>query len=136
MPYTVERLPGEPIILLTFTKPYDTEQAKMASAEVNLIMQNETEKFYRVSDVSQLDNDPRDVVTGFSHHRQLADGSVTDPRLIPVVVGGGMSGVILARSLNVSTQGKVEVLLYDTVEEALSDIRDRIRREENRHSEA
>ncbi|NDJ51566.1 MAG: hypothetical protein GYB68_00605 [Chloroflexi bacterium] len=126
MACTVELLPDIPAVLLTFTGVYDVDEARQASDHVHELTQHMDGPLYRISDVSALAWSWDEMVQGFSHHIQHAPGSISDPKFVPMLVGGGHMSEIFAQGMQEEVYGGVKTYVFSTIDDALAFIHEEI----------
>ncbi|MBN1681871.1 MAG: hypothetical protein JW966_16450 [Anaerolineae bacterium] len=120
--YTVEKLPGEPIVMITAHEDYDpSEDAKEAVLVVNTILDELDESVTFIQDLTLMKVDLDDIMVGADttgrgdeatfHHPNIREIiSVTqDPIMRNVFEGMGSSAY-----------GNVRMLVVDTLDEALA----------------
>jgi hypothetical protein len=127
MPYKVERLPHEPIIVASWFDPVDPVQdsVKMAAETDALIGPSET-KVFVVNDFRPLKVDLKFVIAGMSAQRLKRPGAGSDPRIRTILVGEGMFWTIAEKSIK-RLQGNLDATLFTSMDEALVHAREKIK---------
>lgn len=127
MPMVVERLPGEPIIILTLQPPLTLPDELRASIEETAHI---TEQFYgiyyRIVDVSQPGIQFNDIVMTIAESAKGRAGSITDVRARNVYVGSGEIVDLLAGSPLHKQYNSREAHRFDTMDQALAYVRSAI----------
>lgn len=127
MPYTVERLPGEPIIAMSLSEPFsireDLGPLFAQAAEFN----NEIEgKIYHIADTRSIRVSFSDVVMGMAAAITSKVGAFTEPRVTVALVGAGDLIDLAAKAFKQPQYGSRHILVFNSMEEALSEIRAQI----------
>lgn len=123
MSYTVELIQEQPsIVVVKVWGDYDHVEAAATSEKVHALTAEMPAPIFRISDATELNWDFEQMQESFSHHIQQAEGSITDPRMVPILVGGGMLSEIYQRGLEEDAYGHVTLYLYDSVEDAIDAI--------------
>ncbi len=126
MPVQVNKLPDEPIILLTYDGSVDVETVKSAFQQSVELMSEINGAVYRISDVRAIDADETTIGQLFkliAELRRDTSGSSADPRIHGVFVGGHQLARIYADFMRQQQFGGTLIPFYHTLEEALDYIR-------------
>ncbi len=126
MPFHVSRLPDEPIIIVKAEPPFLRDDVDDTNERVHALAREIDTGVFRISDVRLINVTFESIQETLAEHMDGEPGSITDPQMIPVFVGGGALSKILANGFAHHNFGGVEVLLFDDLEVALTYIRERI----------
>lgn len=81
MPYNIELLPDEPIVIVTLSEPFDwVKDVETTTAQVADLTQHLDGPIYRISDMKQVSLDFSEVVTALASVTKVKNGSFSDPR--------------------------------------------------------
>jgi hypothetical protein len=123
MPVTVEKLPDEPIILVTAVGEVNAEIMRDAYKQIAAICETIEGPIYRITDV-------RKQVTTFAKMMQIVQkaatgeaGTTTDPRIRSVFVGRDYFTLVGRDMYNNPKYGGQYMPVFDTIEAALEAIR-------------
>lgn len=124
MPFTVNKLDGEPIIIVEIRDPYDyqTDPPRMFH-EIDQIASTFDDGGFVIYDCRTLDVSFNDLVAGMSAQVQGVPGSISDPRLTACLVGSSVMLRLAAEGFAKPQYGEIQVPLYDTLDDALNDLR-------------
>ncbi|MEO8607120.1 MAG: hypothetical protein ABI690_04530 [Chloroflexota bacterium] len=123
MPVKVEQLPGEPILVVTYTGHMDVETVSMAFSESTVLAEQVDGVVYRISDVRLGEGDFGDVLKIIAEIRKGIPGSTADPKFKGVFVGGHQMVRLYADILKQEQFGATTIPFFKTMEEALDYIR-------------
>jgi hypothetical protein len=121
MPATVEKLPDEPIILVTIDGHLDVAIARQIYAEIAELAQDIEGKVYRITDLRKQTSSFMDTIGVVKEAAKGSPGTTSDPRITNVFVGHGKvapTTLNLMRQKNPESHGVLE-----TVEDALEYVR-------------
>lgn len=120
MTFTIERLPGEPIIISTFSEAFrvDTD-GQMSIQQTYEFMEDIEGKVCLIMDVSDLKLGFSDLVSGLGMLTRGSSGLFTDPRVRLLVVGSHGFAEIGVKALEQTQYGGLSVKLAGSVEEAI-----------------
>lgn len=130
MPVQVEKLPNEPIIILTYSGDVDAETIKSAFHQSVELMASMEGTVYRISDVRGFDLDPAAMLELFKLIADIRNdlaGSSADPRIHGVFVGDHELARLYAEIMGQYAFGSTQIPFYETLDEALAYIRFTIR---------
>jgi len=127
MSYRVERLPDEPILILTAGAEFSIKNDVLASAEeaTGLMAEIPEGPIYYVLDTHGLRINFSDLVSGLWQATR-ATNLLKEPRLQLVAVGSGTLIEMGIKSLSQAQYGGLSVPLFETIDEALTYIRQEI----------
>ena len=126
--YRVKMLEDLPIIVVKLSLPprLDTEHmfAEIAR-DILPLLGDGTRRFYRINDLSVFDNVPiaQFVIRGLDKETRGWAGTNTDPRLISIMVGKGDNVRLVIDSLKTERYGYWNVPAFDTLDDALEQIK-------------
>ena len=126
MPFHVYRLEDEPIIVVEAVPPFARDEVDDTNERVHAIAQGIETRVFRVSDVRLINVTFESIQETLAEHAGGIPGSITDPQMIPVFVGGGAFSQILADGLEHPVFGGVHVLVFTDLDDALAAIREQI----------
>jgi hypothetical protein len=126
MPFYVKRLPNEPIVIVECVPPFERQGVDDTNHLVYLATKDIRTRVFRISDVRLLNVTFESIQETLAEHQGKQPGSITDPRMIPVFVGGGELSHILADGFQYQEYGGTEVVLFSDLDMALAHIRQRI----------
>jgi hypothetical protein len=128
MGFTVEKLPGEPIVIYTqISGGNASDEMKLSIAENVRVLDAQTEPVYLINDMRAHKLNLDQILQGASmvargdnallHHPMIRENIfvVTDPMMKTAITG-----------LSSATFGQVKMIRFDTVEDALAYCREKI----------
>jgi hypothetical protein len=120
MSYRLERLPDEPIVVLTLLPDFSMRQDIRASSEeaALLIEQVAGDRIYFIYDLRDLRLNFSDVVTGLGQAAKATD-MLKNPRIRTIIVGSGALVEMGVKALSQEQYGGRPAPLFETVEEAI-----------------
>lgn len=130
MPYTIQRLPGEPIIIITYTEPFDYNMTNFETIfkEVGKAAQGIDGTIYDINDVHGLNLNFGTVVKAISnalfHPLTNYPGS---ERTVTIMIGKGVLFDVAQKAAGRKQHGELQVLIFETVETALENIRNKLK---------
>ncbi len=126
MPYKLEKLPDEPILIFTIWGDFDLakSQAQIAEKVAQLIADIDGD-YYMIDDYSSLSNvDFGDMVAVMAEQSKPdLTGSVNDPRAHHVLVGSNSLIEFAAKSFNQEQYGGVALPIFTRQDDALKYVR-------------
>jgi hypothetical protein len=128
MSITVEKLPNEPIIVVTYGGKLNLEIVSDAFRKSAEIMDRLEGTVYRISDIRQgtgAFSKTMDIIHKIRQSQNVS-GSTLDPRLKAVFVGSHILAQMYADILKQSEYGSKEIPFFDDIDEALAYIRNDI----------
>lgn len=127
MTHRVTQIENEDIILVEISDPFLGEEAVKINQEVLELMQNIELPAYRLLDFTHCSMEWSQMQQGFASQVKGTPGSMTDPNLIPVGVNVGSGAQQVAmEGFGHEPFGGLDIPLFDTLDEALAYIRNRI----------
>lgn len=121
MPATVEKLPDEPIILVTVNGHFDIEVARGIYAEIARLAKQIEGKIYRITDLRKQTTSFSDTVQVVKEASQKLPGTTSDPRIVNIFVGRDQVSPITLNAMRKQNPDGHGVL--DSVEDALQYVR-------------
>lgn len=123
----VERLPGEPIIVVTWSSPFDVQkESPQKFADVDALIRSD-EKVYVIDDMTRLKIDFATLVAGMAAQRVKAPGSPADLRVKTILVGSGMMWELASRGAKQLQYGGFDIPLFPSLEAALAHAREKVK---------
>ncbi|NDJ54669.1 MAG: hypothetical protein GYB68_16500 [Chloroflexi bacterium] len=116
----VEKLPDEPIIIVTVTESSDVESV---AAACDAIIGDKLGPFYRINDFSAFSFTFSGLMVGMAAETTRLPGSLSDPRIKPVFVGTSDMVKLGSQAGRQEQYGELAILLFATLEDALQHIR-------------
>ncbi len=119
MPVEVERLEGEPIIIVRASGHIEPRQGMLEMyAAVDALIKPD-EKVFCITDLSEMSVSFSDLVMGMSAIREKRPGSPNDPRICNIMVGSGPMWNLASKAAKQLQYGGVDVHLFSAMEEAI-----------------
>jgi len=127
MSYTIQRLPGEPIIINTLAADFNVSRDALPSLQETFTLVEEIGgPVYSIMDVRQLSISFSDLVLGMGMLTRGEMALFTDPRLRLIAVGASGLAAMGAKALSQAQYGNLSVHLCDTVDEAIAYAREQV----------
>jgi len=120
---SVERVPGEPIIIITIKGHLDAHIMRDVYDRVAELARDVEAPVYRITDVREMDVTIADMVEIIKESSKGFPGSPTDPRIVNVFVGKSHMSRFAADMLRLRRFGGVSTVLMNTMEDALAYVR-------------
>ena len=128
MPFKIERLPGESIIVTTWAEPANlTEEMPESWKKIDALIGPDEDKVYCITDLRGLSVDFSTMIKGMTLQRGRQPGSSSDLRIRSILVGTGMLWEIVSKGVKQIRGGNAELPLFSTMEEALAHAREKIK---------
>jgi hypothetical protein len=128
MPYTVQRLPSEPIIVVSWSNPTDSAKDSLKmSAEVDALIAPDENHIYCVQDFRNLKVDFSSMVTGMATQREKRPGAAGDPRLRTIMVGSGLLWELASKGAKQLQYGGLDIPLFSSVDDAVAYARTKVK---------
>jgi hypothetical protein len=122
MPYRIERLSGEPIVVVTWQGSFsERDFVAVCGDVVNLV--GPERPIVRIDDVRDLKADFGDIVSGMGVARKKLPGSPSDPTFKALLVGSGMLWNLVSKGAKQLQYGGIDVPLFTSMEEAIENAR-------------
>ena len=119
----VERIPGEPIIIITIQGHLDAHIMRNTYQQVADIARTIEGPVYRITDLRNVDVTLADLVEVVKEASKSIPGSASDPRIINIFVGKNHMSRFAADMLRLRRFGGVYSVLMSTLEDALAYVR-------------
>lgn len=119
----VERMPGEPIIVVTINGHLDAPIMQRIYEQVTSHAQAIEGAVFRITDVRQMDVTLADMVEIIKEAGRGKPGSASDPRIVNVFVGKSHMSRFAADMLRLRRFGGISTVLMNTLEDALAYVR-------------
>jgi hypothetical protein len=129
MPFSIQRLPDEPILLAKYTGRMEPEDL-VALRTQSVQLAGEVERVYRVNDARQLELSFSDLVAvmGAETATRTNPGSLGDPRFNDIIVVSPGSLVRFGtESLSQEQYGSLQIPLFEDLGEGLAHARAQIK---------
>jgi hypothetical protein len=122
MAYTLEKLPDEPIIILTVRDPLGTPAEHRKSHEEIVALINTIEgDVYRITDMRELNITFAQMVDRIAQEgKARAAGAMSDERIKGIVVGSHDMVRFGTQAVSQQQYGGLKVPLFETLNEALT----------------
>jgi hypothetical protein len=126
---TVERLPDEQIVILTFGRDYvvGKDSMEMVQAINSNIDERET-GVYVIYDARDLKMSFADLVIAMANQAQKAAGTISDVRMHPVTVGTSEMVKLGALAFKQEQYGNVTIPMFDKMEDAIKYAREQLKK--------
>jgi hypothetical protein len=123
--HTITQMPDEPIIVATFTNPFDPVKDAVPVAGYLLEhLKNTTGRVYYIADMSGLKINFSDLVQGMSQAFTDPNSPYVNPRLATFTVAGDtLISVGVKAAAEQQRYGKANIKLYRSINQAMSEIR-------------
>jgi hypothetical protein len=127
MVYTIETLPGEPIIIDWHGEPLEETGHQVFAEELAQAVQSIDGPIYRIADLTGMSYSfPTMVYVMAEETRHKRPGSVGDPRIKTVLVATGEIASLVATAAKQPHYGALDLPVFETRDEALAYIRKQI----------
>ena len=124
----IERLPNEPIVVVTWLEPVDVSKETPGKfVQVNALIDSD-EKVYVIDDLSQTKIDFSTLVSGMAAQRVKAPGSPSDPRVTTALVGSGFFVDLISKGAKQFQYGSLDIPVFSSLDDALANIREKIKK--------
>ncbi len=125
MSFTVQRLPNEPILIITRfdATPSDLPQIFQQSLELSEDIEGTV---YRIHDISRINPDFGTMVMGMANASEKREGSMRDPRFQDILVGSHELIRLASAAFQQEQYGGLTIPLFESLEEALDYARKQI----------
>lgn len=121
MAVTVEKLSGEPIIITTYTDPFDAAVDLPASfAQVAELSKDLPAPVYSVNHIQLSETGFSDITLAMQQAISNMPGSAVDPRIRTLLVGASDLLRLAAESGSQEQYGGVDIRWFPTLDEALA----------------
>lgn len=123
MPSAVIKLPDEPIVIVTIALPIERHLSSLHSvcAQIDRIARQVRRPLYTILDLRGQDLSFSDILLGLDEQKDQPPGSMTDPRVRPIVAGDHPLLAIAQKKAR--QQLAIEIPVFDTLQIALAYVR-------------
>lgn len=120
MKFKVERLPNEPILIVTIYKEYvvGRDSAEIVQTVDSKIGKDEA-GLYSIYDLREMKMTFGELVLALSNQSQKAPGAMADPRTQAIIVGASELVRFGAEAFKQEQYGNLKFPLFETLDEAL-----------------
>ncbi len=119
MPVTIEKLPDQPVIVITVTEPFDHfKELPAGFRKFQELAASVQGTIYRIIDVTGWRVPFNAVVDGLA--ADTRGGAATDPRVRTVLVGSGEMVELGVKAVKQRQYGGREMALFASMDEALA----------------
>ena len=123
MPYQMEKIDDEPIVVITYENPMSVPDVE-ASLDELADYHDDNELRYVIADTSRIDNwGFADMVAAMAYGRGDGPGKLGDPMMPRVFVGTNEMVRLSAEASKQEQYGKVTIPMFTDVDEALEYVR-------------
>jgi hypothetical protein len=119
----VERVPDEPIIIITIQGHLDSHVMQGVYYQVAELARNIEGPVYRIIDLRYVEVTLADLVEIVKEAGKGIPGSASDPRIVNIFVGKSHLSRFAADMLRLRRFGSVHCVLMNTLEDALAYVR-------------
>jgi hypothetical protein len=126
MGYTIEMLGDVPIVVIT-AHQYTAENHRPASEAVHKLTQHLPAPIYRISDCTRTVFQWHEMQQALVFHSKGKPGSMSDPRMIPIIVGARHLSAVMADTFRHEAFGGITLYRFNTLHDALSFARNHYR---------
>jgi hypothetical protein len=119
----VERVPGEPIIIITIQGHLDAHVMRDVYEQVANLARTIEGPVYRITDLRLMEVTLADMAEIIKDAGKGVPGSASDPRIVNVFVGKSHMSRFAADMLRLRRFGSVYSVLMNTLEDALAYVR-------------
>jgi hypothetical protein len=128
MELTVYQLPDEPIIIATLTGTVTGEGVREMFNQTATIMGDSQERWWRITDVRNVNVSPIDAVMVIKEIVMGGDGSVRDKRVRGFLLGNHQWAKMTQKTLSEPSFGGLDVPVFETIGDAVKQARIEINR--------
>jgi hypothetical protein len=130
MPFNVERLGSESIIVLTISGAFgassDLHEYKAAIAKIGQLAAEIPGSVYRITDASAAQIGFGELVQALGEARSGEKGSVSDPRMKSVFVATHELVQLAGESLRQAQYGQLDIKLCESLDQAIAYAREQL----------
>ena len=118
--FLVNRVPAQPIIVITLTAPFAADQVEALYGEIDSVAAEIEGHYYRALDLSAITVSLADLMRLLVLATEQQPGSASDPRARSTVYIGASDTVRIAlRILGDTLERELDMRLFETLEQAL-----------------
>ena len=126
MTITVEKLPGEPIVIATYQEPIDWQKEIPEMFEQILVLRDTFEgcpKYYAILDLRAIKIGFSEMVLTMGEARKAGKKRRPDMPVSPSLIGSGPIIRLASKAMEQQQYGEYRVALYTSLDKALDMIR-------------
>lgn len=121
MPFSVEHVKDQPIIIIDCHNPFDFTNDVIESCDfVADYLRDFAGRYYRIIDFHEIEMTFSDLVQGLAAKTRQVPGSLRDPRIKTVLVGDHEFVKMKSESLKQEQYGGLDVPLFDNIRDAIA----------------
>jgi hypothetical protein len=124
MGITVERIPGEPILVATLSGDVTADHVRSMFERSAKLAEQIEGRVYRITDLSAIKTKFSDLVEALAQASKGQPGSSSDPRFCAVIVGDNQWSRMYSEGLKQEQYGKYNIPLVSSLEDAMDYIRE------------
>lgn len=129
MSVSVKKLPGEPIVIVTYTMPFKgKDDVNAANAGVADLITRVEGDLYRIADLSTVTIEWNELIRALQEATHRKEGTLRDSRVHSIFVGEDQGVVMAVNSLKQQQYGGIDAKWFATLNEALEYARNEIAR--------
>lgn len=125
MPYTLTKLPDEPIIIVTLEDPFTVEDAKNTAQETPQYRSEDYVSFM-ISDASNITLPFSEMMMIMAEVAGEGAGKINDPQMRVVSVGNDEMVKFAAEAYKQDQYGAADVQMFEAVDDALQYVREQL----------
>ena len=129
MSVTLEKLPDEPIVIVTAVGLLNVEGMRAIYTQIAKILEKIDPPLYRISDVREQETSFAEMIEIVKEAGRGMPGTTTDPRIRHMFVGRHKFAMLARDFYRNSDPNRLSMPTFDTLEEALSYVRAEIKRQ-------
>ncbi|MEM6283290.1 MAG: hypothetical protein AAF787_13935 [Chloroflexota bacterium] len=122
MPFTINKIPNEPIIVVTLYDPFTVEDARQTAIDIQQYRSDDYVSFM-ISDASQITSPFSQMVEIMGEVAGEGAGKINDPQMRVVSVGTDEMVKLSAEAYRQEQYGSADVQIFSNVDEALTYVR-------------
>lgn len=131
MPATVDRLPGEPIVVVTVTGHLTVEVMREVYRQIAKFADEIEPPIYRITDTRHREASFAEMMSIVKEAGKGMPGTTTDPRIRNVFVGRDKFAMIARDAYRNTNPEKLSMPTFDNMEDALTYVRYEISRQKD-----
>jgi queuine/archaeosine tRNA-ribosyltransferase len=130
MAASVQKLPKEPIIVVTYTPPFKGSDVHVVNQQVAQIAKNIHSDIYRIADLRSVNIEWTELMAALQEATQRTDGTLRDEHIHSIFVGSDEMVSFAVESLQQRQYGGIHAELFSSLDEAIDSARAQIRRKD------
>lgn len=123
MSVRVERVPGEPIVIVKYVDPREpaAQQVRSTSEQIVNVTADISGMIYRINDVREYNLTYKEIALGLAEETTAGlPGLVSDPRVCSITVGSSHYVKLGTQAARQPQYGELEIKLFESMDEALA----------------